>query len=143
MSGADDATFIDSNILVYTDDRRDPRKQEIALARVEQLRRRQTGFVSTQVLEEYFVAATRKLGVAADVARAKVELFGELHLIEIGLSDILAAIDLHRLHHLSMWDALLVACARRAGCVTLLSEDLQHERRIDGVRIENPFVDGR
>ena len=52
----------------------------------------------------------------------------------------LAAIDLHRLHQVSMWDALLVACARRAGCVTLLSEDLQHARRFDGVRIEDPFA---
>ena len=132
-------SFVDANVLVYTDDHRDPKKQEAALGLIEELRARRSGFLSTQVLEEYFVAATRKLGVAADIARAKVELFSELNLLVIELPDVLGAIDLHRLHQISFWNALLIACARRAGCATILTEDLQHGRRFDGVLIRNPF----
>src|SRR5258708_26045390 len=46
------------------------------------------------------------------------------------------AIDLHLLHSISFWDALIVRCASAAGCVRLLTEDLNHGQRIDGVQIE-------
>jgi predicted nucleic acid-binding protein len=132
-------SFLDSTLLVYTDDRSEPRKQEAALALVELCRRRSSGVVSSQVLQEYFVAATRKLGVPAEIARRKVELFARFDLFVIGLDDILAAIDLHRLHRFSLWDALIVRAASRSGCSVLFSEDLQHGRRIDGLEIVNPF----
>jgi len=54
-------SFLDSNVLVYTDDRGAPEKQETALALLELCRRRSSGVVSSQVLQEYFVTATRKL----------------------------------------------------------------------------------
>ncbi len=136
MSGA---SFLDSNILVYTDDHNAPKKQSVALALVEAGHADGTTFVSTQVLEAYYSAATRKLGVPIQVARAKVELFGRLHVALIEVDDILAAIDLQRLHQLSFWDGLLVQSARRAGCATLLTEDLQDGRRVDGLVIQNPF----
>ena len=56
------------------------------------------------------------------------------------VSDILAAIDLHRLHGLNFWDALVVRSAKQAGCSLLFSEDMQGQREFDGVRIVNPFV---
>lgn len=96
--------------------------------------------VSTQVLQEYFVAATRKLGVAAEVARRKIELFGHLHVVGLDLVDILGAIDLHRLHGLSFWDALVVRAAIASGCSRLFSEDLQTGRRFEGLEIVNPFA---
>jgi predicted nucleic acid-binding protein len=43
-------------------------------------------------------------------------------------------------HTLSLWDALILEAARRAGATRLLTGDLQPGRRIGGVRIENPFV---
>ena len=55
------------------------------------------------------------------------------------LPDILAAIDLHRLHKLSFWDALVVRAAQQAGCTVLYSEDMQNARQVDGLRIVNPF----
>lgn len=136
MSGA---SFLDSNILVYTDDHDAPKKQAIALQLVEAAHADGKAYVSTQVLEEYYVAATRKLGVTAPVARAKVELFARLNVARIEVDDILAAIDLQRLHQLSFWDALLVQCARRAGCATLITENLQDGRRFDGLEVQNPF----
>lgn len=132
-------SFLDTNVLVYTDDAAAPEKQRRALALVAEHRRQGTGVVSLQVLQEYFVAATRKLGVDAAVARRKVELIAELDVAEPRLADILAAIDLHRLHGFSFWDALIVRVAKQAGCAVILSEDLQHGREVDGLRIVNPF----
>ena len=97
--------------------------------------------LSSQVLQEFFVIATRKLGVAADVARRKVELLSRFDVVSIKPSTILGAIDLHRLHNFSFWDSLVLRCAANAGCGRLLSEDMQHGRIIEGVRIENPFLD--
>jgi predicted nucleic acid-binding protein len=91
------------------------------------------------VLQEYFVAATHRLSVPADIARRKVELLARLDLVIIDAVDILGAADLHRLHSFSFWDALIVRCALRAGCTTLYSEDLQADRIIDGLKVVNPF----
>jgi predicted nucleic acid-binding protein len=96
--------------------------------------------VSSQILQEYFVAVTRKLGVAPETARRKVEIFSRLDLVLIGLEDILSAIDIHRLHQLSFWDALLVRAAIIARCAVLFTEDLQAGRKIGGVEIVNPFL---
>jgi predicted nucleic acid-binding protein len=137
MSGA---SFLDSNVLIYTDDHSAPHKQATALALVEAGHASRSTFVSTQVLEEYFSAATRKLKVSAEIARAKAQLFGQLNVVLISLDDVLAAIDLHRLHQVSFWDALLIQSARRAECATLLTEDLQDGRRFDGVTVRNPFA---
>lgn len=133
-------SFFDTNVLVYSDDARYPEKLGRATALFEQARRSSTGAVSTQVLQEYFVTVTRKLGVPADVARRKVELLGNLDVVRIDLSTILAAIDLHRLRSISFWDALIVQTAVQARCARLYTEDLQHGQRIDGIEIVNPFL---
>jgi predicted nucleic acid-binding protein len=133
-------SFLDSNVLVYTDDGGQPEKQRAAIDLVSACRRRHEGVISLQVLQEYFVASTRKLGVDVTIARRKVELFGQLHVMQSGIDDVLGAIDLHRLHGLHFWDALLVRSALRAGCSRLYTEDLQHGRRIDGLEIVNPFL---
>lgn len=132
--------FLDTNILVYTDSHDEPQKQQLALAIVEQARITNLGVLSTQVLQEYFVTATRKFNVPAPIARRKVELFARLNLIQIDLDRILAAIDLHRLHHFSLWDALIVRCAIDGGCSILLTEDMQHGQQLHGLEIRNPFI---
>jgi predicted nucleic acid-binding protein len=132
-------SFFDSNILVYTDDTGAPEKQAQALDLLERCRIEQSGVISTQVLQEYFVTSTKKLKVAVEVARRKAELFGHFNLVRIGLEDILAATDLHRIHQISFWDALIVRAALRSGCSVLFSEDLQTGRRINGLEIVNPF----
>lgn len=66
-------------------------------------------------------------------------MFARYHLVVLDIEDVLAAIDLHRLHQVSFWDALIVRAAKQGGCSILLSEDLQHGRSIDGVAIVNPF----
>ncbi|HUF51394.1 MAG TPA: PIN domain-containing protein [Longimicrobiales bacterium] len=133
-------SFVDTNVLVYTDDRDAPAKQKAALTLVERLRRERTGVISTQVLQEYFVASTRKLGIDPEIARRKVQLFSALDTVVLDISQILSAIDLVRLHHLSFWDALIVQAALDANCRVLYSENLQTARRIQGLLIANPFA---
>lgn len=132
-------SFFDTNVLIYADDKAAPAKQRKALNLVAEHRRTRTGVVSLQVLQEYFVAVTRKLHVEAAIARRKVELLAEFDVAVLEVADILAAIDLHRLHGFSFWDALILRAAKQAGCTVLFSEDLQQAREIDGVRIVNPF----
>ncbi|MBS1852525.1 MAG: PIN domain-containing protein [Acidobacteria bacterium] len=131
-------SFFDTNVLIYADDKSSPAKQRRALELVTEHRRAGTGVVSMQVLQEYFVTATRKLAVDAKVARRKVELLSEFDVATPDVADILAAIDLHRLHGFSFWDSLVLRAAKQSGCKVLLTEDLQ-VREVDGVRIVNPF----
>jgi predicted nucleic acid-binding protein len=132
-------SFFDTNVLVYADDAAAPAKQRRAIDLIAEHRRARTGVLSLQVLQEYFVTVTRKLHVDAAVARRKVELLSEFDVAAPEVSDILAAIDLHRLHGFSFWDALILRAAKQAGCSILFSEDMQQAREIDGVRIVNPL----
>jgi predicted nucleic acid-binding protein len=132
--------FIDTNVIVYADDLDAGAKRERAREVLHQVLIDCNGVVSTQVLQEFFVAATRKLGVAPEIARRKVELLARLDVVTIEPSLILDAIDLYRLHAISFWDALVVQSAVASGCRRLLTEDLQSGRNIAGVQIENPFV---
>jgi predicted nucleic acid-binding protein len=132
-------SFFDTNVLVYADDKAVPAKQRRALDLVAEHRRARTGVVSLQVLQEYFVTVTKKLHVDTSIARRKVELLAEFDVAVPGVADILVAIDLHRLHGFSFWDALVLRSAKQAGCSVVFSEDLQNAREVDGLRIMNPF----
>ncbi len=132
-------SFFDTNVLLYTDDKASLGKQRRAVGLVAEHRRSGTGVISLQVLQEYFVAATRKLHVDPRLARRKVELLAEFDVVVPELADILAAIDLHRLHGFSFWDALILRAAKQAGCSVLFSEDMQAGREFEGLQIVNPF----
>jgi predicted nucleic acid-binding protein len=133
-------SFFDTNVLIYADDKANPTKQSRAVDLVIEHRRSRTGVLSLQVLQEYFVTVTRKLQVEAALARRKVELLAEFDVATPDVSDVLAAIDLHRLHGFTFWDSLILQSAKQAGCKVLFTEDMQHTREIDGVRIVNPFL---
>jgi predicted nucleic acid-binding protein len=133
-------TFFDSNVLLYAEDSRESRKRQIAIALILEHKRQRSGVVSIQVLQEFFVNATRKLRVDPAIARYKVEFHARFYVVEPSVADVLAAIDLHRLQNLSFWDALVLHSAKQSGCRVLLTEDMQHGQVIDGVRIVNPFL---
>ncbi len=132
-------SFFDTNVLVYADDDDAPSKQRLARDLVYEHRRGGTGVVSLQVLQEYLVTVTRKLKLDPRTARRKVELLSEFDVAAPQVADILAAIDLHRLHGFSFWDALVLRTAQQSGCRVLLSEDFQEGREIDGIQVVNPF----
>ncbi len=133
-------SFFDTNILVYGDDKRAGAKRSRAIDLVAEHRHDGTGVVSLQVLQEYFVTVTRKLNVDPPLARRKVEILSEFDVVVPEVADILAAIDLHRLHGFSFWDSLILRAAKQSGCRVLFSEDFQQGREVDGVRIVNPFA---
>jgi predicted nucleic acid-binding protein len=133
-------SFFDTNILVYADDKRAGVKQSRAIDLIAEHRRDGTGVVSLQVLQEYFVTVTRKLNVQSPLARRKVELLAEFDVLVPEVADILAAIDLHRLHGFPFWDALVLRSAQQSGCRVLFSEDFQAGREIDGIQVVNPFL---
>lgn len=131
--------FLDTNVLVYADDKSAGKKRRIAQDVLEDAVKRGVATLSTQVLQEYFVIATRKLHIEAAAARRRVELLSTLDVVEVDVPTIFDAIDLHRLHDIAFWDALVVQSAAVGGCARLLTEDLQHGRAYAGVTVENPF----
>jgi predicted nucleic acid-binding protein len=132
--------FFDTSVLVYADDASSPEKQNRAIALFAEHLGRGKAVVSLQVLQEYFVAATRKLGVAPELAQRKVELAATALVVRFEPADVIAAIELHRLTRISFWDALIVHAARSAGVQVLYSEDLQPGSVVGGVRVVNPFA---
>lgn len=132
--------FVDTNVVLYADDADAGPKREVARALLKRLFSEGSAVVSVQVLQEYFSAATRRLGLPAEAARNRVEVLGRLDVVTLAADDVLAAIDLHRLHSLSIWDALVVRAALVSGCRTLFSEDLQGGRRFGALEIVNPFA---
>ena len=132
--------FFDTNILIYADDASAPQKQERAISLIAEHQRRNLSVISLQVLQEYFAAATRKLGVAAETAQRKVEVLARGKVVRLTERDVIAAIELHRLNRISFWDAMVVHAARAANCAVLYSEDLGHGSVLAGVLVQNPFL---
>ena len=139
----DSLTFVDTNILLYAHDRSAGAKRDVARARLVDLWGSRRGSLSTQVLQEFYVNATRKLPqpLSAPRARAAISRYAtwQVHLIEP--ADILEASSLEKRHRLSFWDSLVVVAAARVGAGTLLTEDMQHVSSVLGVRIEDPFAE--
>ena len=136
--------FFDTNILVYLYDADAGEKKERARERFETEARAGRALLSTQVLQEFYVAVTRKLAEPLDSGTAEkiVRHLSILPLIPIDTERIIAAIARSRRIQFSFWDALIVEAALAGGAQRLLSEDFQHGQRIDGLIIENPFVSG-
>jgi predicted nucleic acid-binding protein len=139
MSGR---TFLDSNVLVYSVDESPAEKAkhgravELLTVQPEML------VVSTQVLQEFYVVTTRKLKKPLSEERAARAVRGIAKLDVVGVDAplVLAAVDTSRAVQISLWDALIIEAASRAGCDRVLSEDLNASQVIRGVRIENPFT---
>jgi predicted nucleic acid-binding protein len=134
--------FVDTNVLVYAHDASEAVRQPVARALVSELWRTRSGALSTQVLQEFYVVATRKFDspMPRREARDLVDAYGQWQLVEIDVALIVAASQLEERHSLSFWDALIVEAARRAGATRLVTEDLQSGRRIAGMLIDNPFA---
>jgi predicted nucleic acid-binding protein len=139
MSGR---TFVDTNVFVYSVDEslaekaKHERAVELLSTRPESL------VVSTQVLQEFYVVTTRKLNPPLSEERAARAVRGiaKLDVVGVDVPIVLAAVDTSRTAQLSLWDALIVEAASRAGCERVLSEDLNAGQVIRGVRIDNPFT---
>ncbi len=140
MKPTKDRFFIDTNILVYANDLSEPAKRERAREIIAQAFSSNLGCFSTQVLQEFYVVATRKVGLAQQNARAQVIQLSKLNTVLIDQEIILAAIDLGIIHQINFWDALIIKSAAVSGCRLLYTEDLNHGQVIEGVLLENPFL---
>jgi predicted nucleic acid-binding protein len=136
------STFVDTNVLAYAHDAADQRRQPIAAAVIDGLWRARDGVLSTQVLTEFYVVVTRKFDppLSRRDARRLVDAYAAWPVVQVDPPLIIAASALEEQHSLSFWDALIIEAARRSGADRVLSEDLQHGRRIAGLVIENPFA---
>jgi predicted nucleic acid-binding protein len=134
---------LDTNILVYALGVDDPVRRDVALDLLSRLPPGDV-IVPVQVLGELFNVLVRKTGMAPDVARQLVIRWSDPYaVIETSSHVMQAALDLATDHHLSIWDAIVVATASHAGCRLLLSEDLQDGFTWGGVTVVNPFASPR
>jgi len=129
--------FIDSNIIVYANDRRDPKKQSQAIKIVESLIRHQNGVISTQVLQEYASTALTKLQQDASIILRQLKLFESLHIVAHTPAMIRHSVELHAAYKVSYWDAAIIAAAESADCDALLSEDFNTGQYYSGVEVIN------
>lgn len=132
--------FLDANVLVYAHDQRVPEKQRRSREIIAELARTGDGVISTQVMQEFFVAATRKLDVAPLVAKGVLKTLSVFEIVQVSPALIQDAIDCSVLNQISFWDSLILAAAASAACGTVLSEDMNGGQSILGVRVQNPFV---
>ena len=133
--------FFDTNVLVYLFDADSADKRKKARVLFQEHAEAGDILLSTQVLQEFYVAVTRKLARPLDaaVAATAVSSLAELPLVQIDTSLILSAIHRSRSHQLSFWDALVVQAAIEGHASTLYSEDMQHGQMFDTLRVVNPF----
>ena len=134
-------SFFDTNVLVYLFDNDAPAKKASALALIEKEVNAGQFVISTQVLQELYVAITRKLSqpLPAEEAEEVVRHFSAFPVVGIDTQHILGAISRSRLLKYSFWDSLIIESAISSGAGILFTEDLQPGQAIDGLRIENPF----
>jgi len=131
--------FLDTNVLVHAADNRLPDKQRRARLLMNELTGQSEGVVSTQVLQEFYVATTQKLNIGPLQAKSMVHAFRHFEVVAITPDLVEDAIDCSILAQLSLWDALIVVAAESANCAHLWTEDLNDGQIVRGVRVANPF----
>lgn len=128
--------FFDTSVLVYVVTRDDPRSEAARSLLLD------GGTVSVQTLNEFVSVTRRKLRMPWEEIEEALSfirvLCGEPVPITIAIHD--AAMEIAQRYGFHIYDSLMIAAARDAGCRTLYSEDMQDGQRIVSVRIRNPFL---
>ena len=132
--------FVDAPVLLQADDARDKLKQAQCRSWLAALWQRRSGRLSTQVLSEYYVNATRTLKLPQGDARAKVRRFQVWQPWQTDHQTVETAWGIEARFDLSYWDALVIASASQAGCSHVLSVNLEHGQHYGAVRIIDPFT---
>ena len=132
--------FLDANILVYAQDAGAPDKQRKSRKAIAALAGSGDGVISTQVMQEFYVTATRKIGVPPLVAKGVLKTLAVFEIVQVSPALIQEAVDCSILNQLSFWDSLILAAAASAGCSTVYSEDLNPGQTILGMKVQNPLA---
>lgn len=141
---ANRGVFVDTNILVYAYDRSEPEKQHRAVQVLDDLALRGAGWISAQVLAEFYVTLTRKLTAPFSPQEAGERVKNYLYswrVADLSGLVVLEATRGVREHRLNFWDALIWATARLNQCPLVLSEDFAGGVVLEGVRFLNPFAE--
>jgi predicted nucleic acid-binding protein len=130
----------DTNILLYSISRApdEAAKRERATALLDE----EGGALSVQVLQEFYVQATRSTRpdpLPHAIAAGLIRTWTRFAVQDITASILTQALDLEANHGFSYWDSAIIAAARALGCRELYSEDMAHGREVEGVVIVNPF----
>lgn len=133
-------SLLDTNVLVYADSADEPLRQRQAIDLIKRHRAEGSAVLAVQVLQEYANVALRKLGLPLPLLRSRLAFYGRFELVPTTPELIAGALDLHALHGLAFYDAMIVQAAIASGCAQVLTEDMQHGAVLGGVRLVNPFV---
>lgn len=131
--------FVDTNVLIYAFDRGAGEKHSRSVQLIRDLWDSGRGCLSMQVLQEFYVNATRKLSMPPEEAYLQIRRFRQWQVHIPGPEDILQAIQIQQASRISFWDAMVLRSAAQLGCRILWSEDLNAGQSCGGVRIANPF----
>jgi predicted nucleic acid-binding protein len=137
-----DRFFLDTNIFVYTFDTGAPTKAKRSLELIRLALDTGRGIVSNQVVQEFFNVALRRFAHPIAVGEAEqylVTVFRPLLAIHSSTALYIEALRIFEKYRVGWYDSLIVAAALQGGCDTLYSEDFQHGRQFEGVKIENPY----
>ncbi len=136
-----DRIFVDTNILVYAHDLDAGRKYEVARSLLRDLWESQTGIISTQVLQEFYVNVTRKISkpISPAQARGVLSAYAAWQVEIIRPADVLQASEVQERYRLSFWDAMIVVAAAKGRADVLVTEDLNPGQIIEGFQVSNPF----
>ena len=132
--------FVDTKVLLYAISR-DPQERSKA-ARANEILAGRDMALSVQVLQEFYVQATRESRVdplSHERAAKLVESFLRFPVQEITTAVLLGALATRQRFGISYWDAAILEASRVLGCDVVLSEDLSDGADYAGVRVENPF----
>lgn len=130
--------FFDTNALLYMYGGVDEKKRIQARDLFRRYAREGRIVLSTQ---EFYVAASRKPGIAAQAAEDAATALLELPLVVVGPAEILAAIANEKRYRISFWDALILAAAAAGGAEIVYTEDLNSGQNYGAVTVRNPFED--
>ena len=141
IKNTSDRFFIDSNLLVYMCDSSEPQKQPLAEELIASLARNRNGALSAQVLGEFFSIVTRRIPrpLTVDEATAVMDSVSPLPVMPIEPAMVRRAIATHSRYGTSYWDSLIIAAAERAGCTSILSEDMNPGQPTTALLSSTPF----
>lgn len=131
--------FIDSNLIIYANDCRDPEKQDKALALIKKLMISGAGVISTQVLQEYANVALNKLDQSHDVVLRQLNLLESFEVVPISPALVKRAVEIKIAYCISFWDSSIISAAEYADCDVIYSEDLNSGQFYSGIKMRNPF----
>jgi predicted nucleic acid-binding protein len=134
--------FLDTNVLVYANDRTEAAKQSAAVQLIADGIQSGRAVISSQVLGEFWVTVTQKIQVPLDrrTAEREIEHLRTMQVVSIEYDTVRTAIRLQERHRVSYWDALILAAASLAGCTQVYSEDLNAGQRYGRLVVRNPFA---